>query len=137
MMKRIYYICMLMIAACLSGCNQFDIDEILLEKEDISLTWKGEEQLVYDPMTWQLGYNSKTFEYRVQEDDMADYFVLECKSRPTVEGEEIKATIEWTIETDVKRYEHIAFTVKKIAPDGRIWLWSHAQKIGVVVKELE
>lgn len=136
-MRRIYYIWILISVALLSGCNPYDIDEILLERDEISLTWKGEEQLVFDPMTWQLGYNSKTYEYRVHDDDMADYFVLECESRPNVEGEDITASIEWTVRTDVKRYEQIQFTVKKITPDGRIWLWSRVQKIGVVLKELE
>lgn len=136
-MRGIHYILILMTVALLSGCNIYDIDEILLERDDISLTWKGEEQLVFDPMTWQVGCNTKTYEYRVHDDDMADYFVLECESRPDVEGEDITASIEWTVETDVRRYDHITFTVKRIAPDGRVWLWSRTQKIGVVVKQLE
>lgn len=136
MMKGIHYILILMTVALLSGCNIYDIDEILLEREDISLTWKGEEQLVFDPMTWQVGYNSKTYEYRVHDDYMADYFVLECETRPGTEGEDITASVEWTEKDDVRRYEDILFTVKKIAPDGRVWLWSRMQKIGVVVKQL-
>lgn len=136
-MRGIHYILILMTVALLSGCNIYDIDEILLERDDISLTWKGEEQLVFDPMTWQVGCNTKTYEYRVHDDDMADYFVLECESRPDVEGEDITASIEWTVETDVRRYDHITFTVKRIAPDGRVWLWSRMQKIVVVVKQLE
>jgi hypothetical protein len=137
MMKGIHYILILMTVALLSGCNIYDIDEILLERDEISLTWKGVEQIVFDPMTWQVGYNSETYEYRVHDDDMADYFVLECETRPGTEGEDITASVEWTEKDDVRRYEDILFTVKKIAPDGRVWLWSRMQKIGVVVKQLE
>lgn len=137
MMRIIHYILILMTVAVLSGCAQYDIEEVLLEREDVSLTWKGEEQLVFDPMTWQTGYNPRTYEYRAHDDDMANYFVVKCESRPTVEGEDITASIEWTIETDLKRYDDVSFTVEKIASDGRIWLWSSARKIGVVIKELD
>ena len=33
----------------LAGCNRYDIDEILLQREEISLTMKGQEVLTYNP----------------------------------------------------------------------------------------
>ena len=51
-----------------SGCI-YDIDEILLQREDISMTVKGAEQFVYDPVTCQLGYNEAENEFRVLDDN--------------------------------------------------------------------
>ena len=39
---------------CMTGCRRYDIDEILLQREDISLTVKGLDMLVYDPATFQI-----------------------------------------------------------------------------------
>ena len=38
-MKRIF---LLILAFAAGSCNRFDVDEILLLRIDVSLTWKGE-----------------------------------------------------------------------------------------------
>ena len=126
------------VTACMfCSCVKYDLDEILLAKEDLSLTWKGVEQISYDPLTWQLSCNVKNFEYRVHDDSMANYYVIRLSGRPSEEGLDLMADVEWTVATNIKRYEGARFVVKKIGPDGLIWLWSNTQKIGVVIKEME
>ena len=121
----------------LGGCVKYDLDEILLAREDISLTWRGEEQISYDPQTWQLSCNVRKGEYRAHDDSMANYYVIKCSERPVEEGQDLVADVEWTVATNIKRYEGARFTVKKKGTDGLIWLWSNTQKIGLVIKEIE
>lgn len=128
---------LLLVMAMAAGCVKIDIDEILISREDLSLTWKGEDQMDYDPLTWQAGSNVGRSEYRVHDDSMANYFVVRCSERPVTEGQYITADVEWTMKSAIKRYEGIKFSVMKLAPDGRIWLWSRTQQIGIVMKEME
>ena len=120
-----------------SACNPFDVEEVLLSREDISLTWRGNDQIVYDPLTWQIGYNDRTYEYRVNDDAMADYYIVRCDARLSSEGQEVYADVEWTVKSNIKRYEHLKFTVRKVGTDGRIWLWNRSQNIGVIVKVID
>ncbi len=137
-MRRFVFLISLLLMAVSSGsCVKYDIDEILLEREDLSLTWKGEDQVDYDPLTWQAGCNVKKGEYRVHDDSMANYFAVKCSERPVMEGQDITVDVVWTMKTTIKRYEGIRMTVRKLAPDGRIWLWSRSQQIGVVIKEID
>lgn len=136
-MRRLICIIVFMaVAAFFCGCVKYDVDEILLERDDLSLTWKGVEQLSYDPLTWQIGCNVGRGEYRVHDDNMANYYIVRCKDRPVSEGQDIYADIEWTVWNNIKRYEGVRLTVMKMDGDGKIWLWSKVQKIGVVVKEI-
>ena len=125
------------LAIMFSSCTKYDIEEVLLAREDLSLTWKGEEQIVYDPLTWQLSCNVKNSEYRVHDDSMANYYIIKCSERPTEEGQDVMADVEWTVSKNIKRYEGIRFTVKKMGTDGLIWMWNNSQNIGVVIKEIE
>ena len=54
-MKRIF---LLILAFAAVSCNRFDVDEILLLRNDVSLTWKGEEQFSNAPVLCQMGFNS-------------------------------------------------------------------------------
>lgn len=128
---------MVMLAFLTSCQDRSRVEEILLEREEVSLTWKGNEQMAYDPLKWQMGYNAGKCEYRLTDDDMANYFVLKCETRPMEVGQDVTCNIEWTLATNIKRYDGLRFTVKKMDDRGGIWLWNRTQKIGVVVRELE
>lgn len=137
-MRRMKLLLLCMVLLMLAGCSRdlYNVQEILLSREDISLTFKGEEQLVYDPAGWQMGYNSARNEFRVSDDDMADYFIVRCDADPTDEGQELKADIIWTMQTTMKRYDGLKFEVRKVASGGKIWLWNRVHGIGVVVRKL-
>ena len=137
MMRILKIVFIFALAALSCSCVKYDLDEILLDRSDISLTWKGEDQVVYDPLTFQLGCNDRKHEYRVNDDSMANYFVATFSEKPSSEGQDLTGNVEWTISSNIKRYEGARFTVKKIGADGTVWLWSRNQKIGIVVKEIE
>ena len=132
-MKRI--LLLLTVLITVSGCI-YDIDEILLQREDISMTVKGAEQFVYDPVTCQLGYNEAENEFRVLDDNLGHWFIVKCSSRPTTPGQEIRADLTWTTADNIRKKKGLKFTVKKTRPDGLIWMWCKSDKIGVTVKEI-
>ena len=133
-MRNIIFITFLIFA--LSGCVSYDIDEILLQQEDISLTCKGEVQLAYDPSSCQMGYNASKNEFRVCSDNLADWFVITCASDPTEEGQTIVATAAWTGKTTTNTIKDLEFEVMKISEDGKIWMWCQSAKIGAVMQRL-
>lgn len=129
---------MLVLLVLMSSCtDRFRVEEVLLDRDEVSLTWKGVEQLAYDPLTWQIGFNDERCEYRLNDDNMANFFVLRCDEHPVEVGQDVTASIEWTLATNIKKYDGLRFAVKKVDDSGKVWLWSRIQKIGVVVQRLE
>ena len=120
---------------CMTGCRRYDIDEILLQREDISLTVKGEDMLVYDPATFQIGYNPERNEFRIFDDNLGNWFTLRCNSRP-VEGQTVKGDLKWTTPNTTRTRNGLTFSVEKTDSKGHIWLWCDTEAIGIVVREL-
>ena len=81
-MKRIL---LLFLALTAIGCNRYDIDEILVSRNDISLTWKGVEQFSYDPATCQMGFNASKNEFRAQTDNLSEWYIIERVSEGPVQ----------------------------------------------------
>lgn len=132
-MKRFIYIASAMLA--FASC-QYNVEEILLSRSDISLTMKGELEMTFDENTCQLGYNTGRNEFRVYDEKLANWFVLRCSAKPTSEGQKITADLEYTTADDVKTLTGLEFTVEDTNSDGFIWLWNRDKKIGIVVKSL-
>lgn len=133
-MKRI--IALLTFSVCLAGCYIYDIDEILLQKEVISLSIKGTDTIIYSPDRYQLSYNAEKNEFRVFDDNMAQWFSLTCDSRPSTVGQEVKADLKWTSPNSTKTRNGLTFRVQKTDSGGLIWMWCESDAIGVIVKEL-
>ena len=133
-MKRI--IILVSIIMAVTSCRPYDIDEILLQREEVSLTIKGEVVFSLDPVTCQLGYSDKGNTFRVFDDNLGNWFILKCRTSPDTEGQSLKADLEYTTQTDTKTISGLVFTVEKTDRNGHIWLWNDERKIGVVVKRL-
>lgn len=131
-MRRI--ICIMLIIACACSCNRFDIDEVLLPREDLSMTLNGKVQFSFDDNTCQIGYNDARNEFRLHDDSVGNWVKLVCKARPSSVGQTVKADLSWTSSTSNKSRKGLTFTVEKIEQDGRIWLWCQSDNIGLVVK---
>ncbi len=132
-MRRL--IIFLTIAVIATGCR-YDIDEILLERDEISFTVKGEALFVYDPVTCQISHNTTGNIYRMYDDRMADWVVVECSERPDTEGQSITADISWTASSSTRTERKLKFTVQRTSSDGRVWMWNKSKKIGIVIKNL-
>lgn len=132
-MKRMTII--LAAIALVTGCSLYDVTEVLLSRNDISLTCRGVEEFIYIPETCQMGYNDKTNTFYVYEDKLANWFSIVCDNDPSAEGQELTADVSWTSKTSTKAFSDLVFKVEKIDADGRIWLWNSTQAIGIVIKK--
>lgn len=134
-MKRIIIIFTAVLAAV--GCNPYDIDEILLQRDDISLTVKGELVFSYAPADCQLGQNEESGSFRIFDDKLGNWFILNCRTTPDTEGQSLKADLEYTSQTDTKKLNGLTFVVKKTDRNGYVWLWNDERKIGVIVRKIK
>lgn len=130
------FLLLLAVSAMAASCVEYDVTEILLQRTDISLTWKGVLQMSYDPQTCQLGCNDAANEYRVYDDNLGYWFILTCSDTPSFTGQELRADVEWTTENDTRIERGVEFKVEKTSRDGQIWLWSKSKKIGAVIQQL-
>lgn len=132
MKKIISSIIIMLIMTC--SCANYDVNEVLLQKDDISLTWKGDVQISYSPSTCQLGYNESRNEYRVYDDKLANWFVLKCSEAPSEPGQIISSDVSWTGKSSIKTIKNLQFKVEKADENGKIWLWNQDNGIGIIIK---
>ena len=133
-MKGIVAIFTILILA--TGCCRYDIDEVLLMRDDISITQKGTVMMSYDPLKCQMAHDKATNTYRVYDDMIADWFIVKCSERPDNEGQELTADVTWTTAKDTKTEKGLKFVVEKTDAQGHIWMWNKSKKIGIVIKNL-
>ncbi len=133
-MKRILTI--LAALTMLASCKQYEMEEILLPREDVSLTIKGKTEFAYSPITCQMSHNETSNTYRVFDDQISKWFILKCDEKPTSEGQEITADLTWTASSSTKMMKGLRFRVEKMGGSGRIWMWCEQKSIGIVVKNL-
>lgn len=134
-MKRL--LILMIFAAAAVSCEIYDINEVLLERDDISLTVKGKLQFAYDPLTCQMGYNAQKNEFRVYDDNVGNWFILRCDTMVPDTGNDVRASLSYTGASATKTHNNLIFTVKKRSGAGDIWLWNTSESIGLVVKELK
>ncbi len=132
-MKRLTALVILLAAV---SCQKYDLGEILLPREDISLTINGAEEFSYNPLTCQISHDREANLYRVFDDKLSEWFIVECDVMPANEGQGLNASLTWTTGKGTKTLDNLAFTVEKTRPDGRIWMWCRKKNIGIVIKNL-
>jgi hypothetical protein len=132
-MRKFLFFTIMML--CLTGCRLYDVDEILLQRQEISLTIKGKEILVYEPETFQTGYNDRKNEFRVFEDDLGNWFTLTCRERPSTEGQTLKADLKWTGSNTTSTRTNLTFSVERTDANGYVWMWCEDEAIGIIVRE--
>lgn len=134
-MKRISVIFILFLT--IAGCNPYNMENTFLQQSEISLTWKGEVQVSYDPADCQIGFNDKTCEYRVYDDRLSQWFTIRCSENPEEEGQVIAGDVSWTGGTGTKSFQGLPFEVKQISSDGLIKLWNEDKDIGIIIKDIQ
>lgn len=132
-MKKIMIFLLL---AAMTSCSLYDIDEVLLQRDEISMTMKGVEQFVYDPVTCQMSHNATTNEYRMFNDKLSDWLIVKCYERPSNEGQDITADVTWTASSSTKSIRGLTFSIEKMDASGTVWMWCRQKSIGIVIKNL-
>lgn len=125
----------IVIMLCLTGCRLYDVDEILLKRQDIFLTIKGEDILVYKPDTFQISYNDRKNEFRVFDDDLGHWFILTCRERPSTEGQTLRADLKWTGSNTTRSRTNLTFRVERTDAEGYVWMWCDDEATGIIVRE--
>lgn len=123
-------------AFIVAGCLPYDIDEILLTREDISITQRGTLIMSYDPLKCQMSHDKANNTYMIYDDLIANWFIVSCITRPDTEGQEVTADVTWTTNKNTRTEKGLIFTVKKIDSQGQIWMWNKSKSIGIVIKNL-
>lgn len=134
MIRKLIYIMVSLVLA--TGCVNNMIDQVLLVRDDISLTVKEEVMMSFDENTCQMGYNSARNEYRVYDEKLANWYILRCTAKPTSEGQKITADLEYTTDKDIKTLNNLEFSVEKTSAEGLVWLWNKDKKIGIIIKNI-
>ena len=134
-MKKLLLI--LTAALTVAGCNTYTMEEVLLQQSDISLSWRGDMQVIYKSSDCQLAYNDKRCEYRVYNDKLSDWFTITCSEKPVAEGQTFTAEVGWTSAKDIKRFKNLSFKVEKTDGSGRVWLWNESDRIGIIIKDIQ
>ncbi len=88
-MKKIIMI--LTVALLAASCDKYDVTEVLLQRSDISLTWKGKLQMSYNESSCQLGFNEEKKEFRVYDDALEYWFIVRCNQMPR----HVDQTLTW------------------------------------------
>ncbi len=136
-MKAIREILVLLAAlALLSSCDGSRERNSFVESGEIRLQVGRAVQFRYDPLKCQMSFNRKRKEFRVQTDNVSDYYAATLSEIPVSEGQTLTADLYWTTETDVLNRKNLALEVVKIEGE-KIWLWSDSGRIGLSVVVLE
>lgn len=135
MIWRIIILMLMTVVA--TGCGPQTKELPILEQSDISLTWKDNIQVTYSSSGYQMGYNDATYEYRVYDDRLANWFSIRCDSKPETAGQELTADVSWTGRKSTKSFTGRTFKVEKTDENGLIWLWCQSEKIGIIIKNIQ
>ena len=109
------------------GCNRtLEPDSTFVAGSDIQLKVAGRVIYTYDPLTWQLGYNPTTREFRVSDDAMKNYYFVTCSSIPSSLGQKLEATVTWLSGSSTQSVKG-KFEVAKVEGD-TYWLWCGEKK---------
>lgn len=135
-MKKVF-LCLMMVVslAGVGGCNQYDVNEVLMGMDEISLTVKGNQVFVFDADACQYAYNYGRNEYRAMTDDASGYFVLRTHEKPSYKGQEFVADLTYTHGDKVKSQTGQTFLIEKVDEQrGMVWLWCKSRSIGLVIR---
>lgn len=136
----IYFLIVGVVTLATAGCSRYnleEIEEILISKEDVSLTVKGELIFAYESNDCQLAYNEGQNRFRTMKDDGSDYFSLTSYQKLSQLGQEFTADLEYTVSGRVRTEKTLKFRIEKIDNSSSLlWLWCSSKRIGVVVKML-
>lgn len=120
-----------------SACAEYNINEVLLENSEISLSLKGKVQYTFNPDKGQMAYDSDRCLYRYTDDDLVSWFELKCQSRPANEGDKLTADLKWASKTSFGNEKELEFVVKQTDESGTIWLWNKTKNIGLIIRDFE
>ena len=132
-MKKTVYILMAALLALVACEQERGMDAEMLSIDEYALEVNGKMVQTFGEGQCQLSYNATRKEFRVGDDKMAEYYLLQCNKVPTAKGETLTADLQWTMNQTVQKRPGVKFRVEKIDENGRIWLWASKEDVGVII----
>lgn len=134
-MRKLYHI--LSLASLLLGLAACDkereIDSALLTTEDYCLEVNGKMVQSFSDPACQKGFNASKGQFRVGDDTMTEYYIVECDKVPSSKDETLTVNLAWTLGSTVQTRSGLKMKVSQIGDDGRIWLWSSRDAVAAIV----
>ena len=121
----------------LCSCVEYDINEVLLVHDDVSLSHKGKIQYAFDPTKGQMACNAERTLYRYMDDKFNSWIEIRFNSRPGGVGEKVIADIKWKERSSVEELENLEFEIKRTVKDGMVWMWNSKDNIGLIIRDFE
>ena len=119
----------------LTACLRYDIDEVLLERTEVSLTLKGKPQYAFSSDSGQMAINADRTVFRYLADDLTSWMEVNCQSRPGGIGDKLIADVKWKSATSSGDEKGLVFEIKQTDGSGMIWLWNNTNNIGLIIRD--
>ena len=116
------------------GCVKYDIEEVLLDRPDISVTHKGNVIFSFSPNKSQISFNDARNEYRMFNENFLSKVTIVWNIKPSFVSQKVNIDITWRTPTSYKKKKDLQFEVKRASNDGMIWLWTSSDNIGITIK---
>ena len=126
----------LALCAALCGCSDSELFPAFVADSSVRMEIGGSSQFSYDESACTLWFNRERGEFCAGTDNMSDYFKVKLGGVPVMEGEEFRASLEWTTPTSTRKMQNVALEAVKVEGD-RIWLWNDENRIALVVRVLD
>lgn len=117
-----------------AACSSEDISPFT-ESDTVRMETGNFVVLSYDPLKCQMAFNREKCEFRVNTDEMSDWFIVSLSEIPVYEGQIVSARLSWTTENDMAEKNNVAFTTMKLEGN-TIWLWNSQQNIKLALRLL-
>lgn len=121
----------------LAACAEYDINEVLLVRTDISLTQRGKTQYVFPADYGQMAINADRTIFRYMTDELSNWLELKCQSRPGGVGDKFIADVRWKSTSSSGEEKELEFEIKQTDGNGMIWLWNNTNNIGLIIRDFE
>ena len=134
-MKKFYTIAFVSALAllCTACYVEPEISGSVLATDNYCLEIQGQRMATFTESGCQLGFNETKKQFRVGDDQMKEYYVLECDKVPSMVNETLLVMLIWTVDETVQKRAGLPMKVSKIGTDGRIWLWDSKDQIAAIV----
>lgn len=133
-MKKYILIALSLCCIALTSC----VDEIPGEFKDVDpdnicLRISTQTVFLFDETNCQYSFNNQKHIFRASNDSMSDYFIVTFSQTPTTEGQNVKADIIYTTETEIKNVRNADLTVENVDRN-EVLLWDGKKKIGINIR---
>ncbi|MGM9742559.1 MAG: hypothetical protein ACI3ZC_05825 [Candidatus Cryptobacteroides sp.] len=119
------------------GCEKhYETDPVFIASSDVVLKVRNTDKMVYSPETCQIGFRKDLRQFRVNNDNMSEYFIFTTSAIPEKEGQTLKGSIIYESASESYRRGNLSFKVERTDNEGTFWLWCKDKGTGVVVRVL-